>query len=80
MNRKMVALASFPNEMEASLVVQRLEAEGIPAFVKPLGGGYGILGVNPFIPHRVHVPIEMLDRARTVADGASDATLESDHA
>ena len=67
MNRKMVPLASYPNEMEASLVVQRLEAEGIPAFVKPLGGGYGILGVNPFIPHRVHVPIEMLEQARRLA-------------
>ena len=67
MNRKMVALASFPNEIEASLVVQRLEAEGIPAFVKPLGGGYGILGVNPFIPHRVHVPIELLEQAKRVA-------------
>ena len=67
MNRKMVPFASYPNEMEASLVVQRLEAEGIPAFVKPLGGGYGILGVNQFIPHRVHVPIEMLEQARRLA-------------
>ena len=67
MNRKTVALASFPNEMEASLVVQRLEAAGIPAYVKPLGGGYGILGVNPFMPHRVFVPIEMVEQARSVA-------------
>ena len=78
MNRKMVPLASYPNEMEASLVVQLLEAEGIPAFVKPLGGGYGILGVNPFIPHRVHVPIEMLDRAKTVAKEIEDSAADSD--
>ena len=77
MDRKMVALASYSNEMEASLIVQQLDAEGIPAFVKPLGGGYGILGVNPFIPHRVHVPIEMLERAKQVAsDIESDGQQE----
>ncbi len=78
MDRKMVPLASYPNEMEASLIVQRLEGEGIPAFIKPLGGGYGILGVNPFIPHRVHVPIEMLDKAKAVTEGIGDAAADSD--
>ncbi len=78
MNRKMVPLASYPNEMEASLVVQQLEAEGIPAFVKPLGGGYGILGVNPFIPHRVHVPIEMLEHARRLVSDEGCA-IQPDH-
>ena len=52
--------------MESSMASQLLEAEGIPTSVKPLNGGYGVLGVNPFLPHRVYVPIEMLEQAHTV--------------
>ena len=74
MNKKMVSLASYANEMEASLVVQILEAEGIPTSVKPLGGGYGVLGVNQFIPHRVLVPIELLDRARALLESPMEDT------
>ena len=51
---KTVPLATYPNEFEAHLAVQRLENEGIPAFVKALGGGYGI-DVSQFISHRVYV-------------------------
>ena len=61
---KIAPLATYPNEMEARMAAQLLESEGIPAIVKPLGGGYGGLGVTQFIHHRVYVPESDLDEAK----------------
>lgn len=67
-NRKSVALATYPNEMEAQMVAQILEENGIPSAVQPLGGGYGALGVIQFIHHRVYVSDDDLERAKELTD------------
>lgn len=79
MNTKTVPLATFPNEFEARLIVQRLQNEGIPSFVKPLGGGYGGLGTNQFMPHRVYVAQEQLARAQAIADGRDPDEPAGEH-
>ncbi len=66
---KLVPLDTYPNEMEARLMAQRLENEGIPSVVKVLGGGYG-MGVHQFMPHRVSVPEEYLSEAKSIAEGS----------
>ncbi len=66
---KTVPLITLPNEIEALMLAQRLEAEGIPSYVQPLGIGYGAFGVLPFIPHRVHVKEGDLERAREFLEG-----------
>ena len=79
---KTVPLDTYPNEMEALMTAQLLESIGIPAFVKPMGGGYGALGVTQFIHHRVYVQESDFDEARKmleeiVVEAEGDATGES---
>ena len=62
--KRVVPLDTYPNEMEALMTAQLLESVGIPAFVKPMGGGYGALGVTQFIHHRVYVQERDVDEAR----------------
>ena len=76
--KKAVPLETYPNEMEALMTAQLLESIGIAAFVKPMGGGYGALGVTQFIHHRVYVQERDVDEARKMLDemvveAASDA-------
>lgn len=75
---KIVPLDTFPNEMEAQLAAQVLQGEGVPVVVKPLGGGYGVFGVTPFIHHRVYVPEDMLERAREVLQAGPEPEPEPD--
>jgi hypothetical protein len=63
MGAKIVPLTTYPNEMEARMAAQILEENDIPAVVKPMGGGYGVLGVTSFIHHRVYVPEDNLKQA-----------------
>ena len=76
--KRAVPLETYPNEMEALMTAQLLESVGIAAFVKPMGGGYGALGVTQFIHHRVYVQERDVDEARKMLDeivveAASDA-------
>ncbi len=66
--KKAVPLETYPNEMEALMTAQLLESIGIAAFVKPMGGGYGALGVTQFIHHRVYVQERDVDEARKMLD------------
>lgn len=77
---KVVPFGTYPNEIEASLVAQRLESNGVPAAVKPLGGGYGALGVTQFMHHRVYVPEDMMERARQIVEAEPGAESEPDPA
>ncbi len=79
---KTVPLDTYPNEMEALMTAQLLESIDIPAFIKPMGGGYGALGVTQFIHHRVYVQESDFDEARKmleeiVVEAEGDATGES---
>lgn len=79
--KRAVPLETYPNEMEALMTAQLLESIGIAAFVKPMGGGYGALGVTQFIHHRVYVQERDVDEARKmlddiVVDAEGDATAE----
>ena len=47
-----IAVATFPNELEARLAAQRLEAAGIRSVLVPLGGGPGIWGTATMLPTR----------------------------
>lgn len=67
-NSKSVALATYPNEMEAQMTAQILKENGIPVSIQPLGGGYGALGVIQFIPHRVYVTEDNLERAKELTE------------
>ena len=76
--KRAVPLETYPNEMEALMTAQLLESIGIAAFIKPMGGGYGALGVTQFIHHRVYVQERDVDEARKMLDeivveAASDA-------
>ena len=73
---KVVALATFPNEMEAQMAAQILEENGIPAAIQPLGGGYGALGVVPFMHHRVFVPEDDLARAKELMEVDEEELME----
>ena len=66
--KRAVPLETYPNEMEALMAAQLLESVGIPAFVKPMGGGYGALGVTQFIHHRVYVQEANFEEARKFLD------------
>ena len=66
--KKAVPLETYPNEMEALMTAQLLESIGIAAFVKPMGGGYGALGVTQFIHHRVYVQEASFEDARKLLD------------
>ena len=66
--KRAVPLDTYPNEMEAFMTAQLLESIGIPAFVKPMGGGYGALGVTQFIHHRVYVQESDFEEACKMLD------------
>lgn len=66
--QRIVPLDTYPNEMEAQMMAQILEGNGIPAVIQPMGGGYGALGVTQFIHHRVYVPEDDLKRAKEIAE------------
>ena len=72
MSQRPVALVTYPNEMEARLLAQRLEAEGISSYVQALGAGYGALGVTQFIPHRLFVAPDDMKKAKELLEGSAD--------
>ncbi len=63
---KLVRLDTYPNEMEARLVANILENEKVLSVVKPMGGGYGGLGVTQWIFHAVFVDEDDLKRATDI--------------
>ena len=65
--RKVVPLQTYPNEMEAQMMAQILEGNGILTAIQPMGGGYGALGVTQFIHHRLYVSEDDLERAQEIA-------------
>ena len=79
-DNKAVALATYPNDMEAQFITQILDDNDIPAYVKPLGAGYGALGVTQFIPHRVYVSANKLKEAQELLGIEQDDTPSSDNA
>ena len=50
-NRKQVSLIVYDNEPTARMAEQRLDLEGIPCMVKPLGGGPGLWGTTYNLSH-----------------------------
>ena len=66
---KSVEFATYPNEMEAQMVVQLLQENGVGAYVQPLGFGYGGVGTIQFIPHRVLVYEHNLQLAQEILGG-----------
>lgn len=61
-----VQLAIAPNEVIAGMWVSELEAEGIYAFARPLGPGFGAWASVATFEHEVIVRSADLERARTV--------------
>jgi hypothetical protein len=61
-------LQTLPNEVEAIMLAQILEGEGIPAVVRPLNGGYGIFGATQWIHHGVYVDAEDLEKATAIME------------
>ena len=61
-----VTLDVFQGEPLARLAAQRLEEEGIPCVVRPLGVGPGGWGMAANLPHALHVRPSDADRARDV--------------
>ena len=68
-----VEFATYPNEMEAQMVAQLLRENGVGAYVKPLGFGYGGVGMIQFIPHQVLVYEHNLARAQEILDAEADS-------
>ena len=73
---KSVEFATYPNEMEAQMVVQLLQENGVGAYVQPLGFGYGGVGTIQFIPHRVLVYEHNLQRAQEILDVGEQGEAE----
>ena len=71
-NDRSVEFATYPNEMEAQMVAQLLQENGVGAFVQPLGFGYGGVGTFQFIPHRVLVYEHNMERAREILQSDTD--------
>lgn len=67
-----VQVATFPNEMLARYWAGVLEQEGIHSVVKPLMGGYGILGQTPFMYHGLYVLRGNEERALALLDESQD--------
>jgi hypothetical protein len=63
MSTKEVRLATFGTWAEASMCAERLESEGIPTVLVPLGPGAGGWGTSAFVPHEVRVRSNDLERA-----------------
>ena len=68
-----VEFATYPNEMEAQMVAQLLRENGVGAYVKPLGFGYGGVGMIQFIPHQVLVYEHNVARAQEILDADADS-------
>ena len=63
-------MSTYPNELEAHMLADRLKEEGIASVVKPRGEGYGISSLmSTFTSHSVYVLEEHAERARAVAEG-----------
>ncbi len=58
-----VRLATYPTWVEASMWAERLEGEGIPSVLVPLGAGAGAWGSSAFLPHELRVRAEDAERA-----------------
>ena len=71
-------LVTYPNEMEAQMAAQLLRENGVGAYVKPLGFGYGGVGMIQFIPHQVLVYRRNVDAAREIL--GVDADVDADDA
>ena len=68
---KEALVGTYPNEMEARLLADRLQEEGIRSVIKPRGAGHALgYGAHSFAPHSLYVLEDDLDRARSVADTA----------
>lgn len=63
-----VQLAIAPNEVIAGMWVSELQSEGIVAFARPLGPGFGAWASVATFEHEVIVRSSDLERARTVLD------------
>ena len=63
---KDVAIATFPNEIEARLSAQRLAAAGIRCVLVPLGGGLGVFGTATMLAHELRVLTGDVAQARRV--------------
>jgi hypothetical protein len=59
-----VRIATFSTWSEASMWAERLEAEGIPSVLVPLGPGAGGWGSSSFLPHELKVRAEDVERAQ----------------
>ncbi len=69
---KEALVGTYPNEMEARLLADRLQEEGIRSVIKPRGAGYALgYGAHSFSPHSLYVLERDLERARSVADAGS---------
>ena len=72
MRMKEALVRTYPNEMEARLLADRLQEEGIRSVIKPRGAGYALgYGAHSFTPHSLYVLEPDLERARSVADNPS---------
>lgn len=67
-----VEFATYSNEMEAQMVAQLLRENGVGAYVKPLGFGYGGVGMIQFIPHQVLVYERNMERAQGILGADAD--------
>ena len=68
-----VLIATYPNEMEARLLAERLREEGILSVVKARGPGSALSGTPSFISHSVYVLEHHVELAREIAgDGAAE--------
>ncbi len=72
MRMKEALVGTYPNEMEARLLADRLQEEGIRSVIKPRGAGYALgYGAHSFSPHSLYVLERDLERAKNVADADS---------
>jgi len=69
---KEVALATFPTWTEATMCAERLESEGIPSVLIPLGPGAGGWGSSAFVPHELRVRASDVERAREILDESEE--------
>ena len=67
-----VLVATYPNEMEARLLSDRLREEDIPSLVKPMGAGYAFGGTFPFVSHSVYVLESNLEQAKEIAGAGAN--------
>ena len=63
---KDVVIATFPNELEARMSAQRLEAAGIRSVLVARGYGPGVWGTSAMLPHELRVLEVDLARAQQV--------------